>query len=150
MAWTGNTMCVSFVKELMKAQHDFTPGTGHTFKLALYDSSATLTYETTDYTTDNEISGTGYAAGGITLSTVEPASSGQNAYTDFADAAWAAATFSARGGLIYNTTTGGGAGTTNAVAVLDFGADKSADNETFEVEFPTGDMLNAIIRIEVK
>lgn len=140
-------ICTSFKVELLKGLHDFSATGGHSFKIALYTSSATLSASTTDYTATNEVSGTGYVAGGTALTNVEPTSSGTTAFTDFANASWAGASFTARGALIYNTTTGGGSATTDAVYVLDFGTDKTASSETFTVVFPTADATNAIIRI---
>ena len=148
MAFTGNFMCTSFKKELMEAKHDFTTSTGDTFKLALYDNSASFTAATTAYTTSNEISGTGYTAGGGTLTNVTPTTSSTTALTDFADLTFSTATITdARGALIYNTTAGSGSGTTNTVLVLDFGSDKSSSAGDFTIVFPTADASNAIIRI---
>lgn len=147
MAFTGNFMCTSFKQEVLQAKHDFTASTGHTFKLALYDNSASFTAATTDYTVTNEVSGTGYSAGGGTLTNVTPTTSGTTAFADFDDLTFSAATITARGALIYNTTTGGGAGTTETVAVLDFGSDKTSTAGDFTIVFPTADASNAIIRI---
>jgi len=147
MAFTGNYMCTSFKQELLQAKHDFTNGTGHTFKLAMYTNSASFTAATTDYTTSNEVSGTGYSAGGGTLTNVTPTTSGTTAFTDFADLTFSTATVTARGALIYNTTSGGGTGTTDAVVVLDFGSDKTSTAGDFTIVFPTADASNAIIRI---
>lgn len=144
MAFTGNYMCTSFKVEVLKGLHVFPT---HTFKIALYDENATLNAETTDYSATNEISGTGYNAGGMTLTAVTPTSSGTTGLTDFEDLTIASATLTARGGLIYNTTAGGGGGTTNAVAVLDFGANRTVTAQDFVIRFPTADALNAIIRI---
>src|SRR6056300_1501826 len=102
MAFTGNYMCTSFKSELMTATHDFTNATGNTFKIALYTNSASFTAATTAYTATNEVSGTGYTAGGETLTNVTPTTSGTTAYTDFADVTWSSATITARGALIYN------------------------------------------------
>ena len=138
----------SFMNELMQGLHDFTT-TGDTFKVALYTSSATLNASTTDYSATNEITGTGYTAGGATLTVAaNPTTSGTTIICDFQDVSWASATFTARGALIYNTTTGGGSGTTESVAVLDFGTDKSVTAGTFTLNFPTADALSAIIRLE--
>src|SRR5210317_1209561 len=112
----SQAMCTSFKKELMTATHDFTASTGNTFKLALYTSSATLDASTTAYSATNEASGTGYSAGGGTLTNVTPTTSGTTAFTDFADLTFSSATITARGALIYNSTTGGGSGTTDTVA----------------------------------
>tara|TARA_B100002019_G_scaffold233984_1_gene208091 strand:+ start:14465 stop:14911 length:447 start_codon:yes stop_codon:yes gene_type:complete len=147
MAFTGNYMCTSFKKELMEAKHDFTNSSGDTFKLALYTNSASFTASTTAYTATNEISGTGYSAGGGTLTNVTPTTSSTTAFTDFADLTFSTATITARGALIYNTTAGSGSGTTNSVIVLDFGSDKTSSAGDFTIIFPTADASNAIIRI---
>jgi hypothetical protein len=147
MAFTGNYMCTSFKQELLQAQHDFTASTGHTFKLALYDNNASFTAATTDYTATDEVSGTGYTAGGGTLTNVTPTTSGTTAFTDFDDLTFSSSTITARGALIYNTTAGGGSGTTESVVVLDFGSDKSSSAGDFTIIFPTADASNAIIRI---
>jgi len=140
-------MCTSFKQGLLQGQHDFTASTGHTFKLALYTSSATLDATTTDYSVTNEVSGTGYTAGGGTLTNVTPTTSGTTAFTDFADLTFSSATITANGALIYNTTTGGGSGTTDSVVVLAFGGDKTSTAGDFTIQFPTADASNAIIRI---
>ena len=143
MAFTGNYMCTSFKSELMTATHDFTTSTGNTFKLALYDNSASFTAATTAYTATNEVSGTGYSAGGGTLTNVTPTTSGTTAFTDFADLTFSSATITARGALIYNDTAAGDP----SVVVLDFGSDKSSTAGDFTIVFPTADASNAIIRI---
>lgn len=135
-------MCTSFKVELLTGTHDFTNTTGDTFKLALYTSSATLGASTTVYTTSNEVSGTGYTAGGAALTNVTPTSSGTTAFTDFADLTFSTATITARGCLIYNDTDGD-----RAVVVLDFGGDKTSTAGDFTIVFPTADASNAIIRI---
>ena len=140
-------MCTSFKKELLEAKHDFNASSGHTFKIALYTSSASLDASTTDYSSSNEVSGTGYSAGGNTLTNIDPTTSGTTAFADFADTTWSSATITANGALIYNTTTDGGSGTTDAVAVLAFGGDKTSTNGDFVIQFPTADASNAIIRI---
>lgn len=146
MAFTGNFMCTSFKQELLEGKHDF--GTsGHTFKLAMYTNSASFTAATTDYTTTNEITGTGYTAGGGSLTNVAPSTSGTTAFTDFSDLTFSTATVTARGAIIYNTTTDGGSSTTDAVVVLDFGGDKTSTAGDFTIQFPTADASNAIIRI---
>jgi hypothetical protein len=148
MAFTGNFMCTSFKKELMYGAHDFAAA-GDTFKIALYTSSATLDASTTAYSATNEVSGTGYSAGGQDLTNVDPASSGTTAYGDFADETWTTATITARGALIYNSTpnTTSIALTNPAVVVLDFGSDKTSTAGDFTVVFPTADASTAIIRI---
>jgi hypothetical protein len=148
MSFSGNYLCTSFKKELLQAKHDFTASTGHTFKLALYTNSASFTAATTDYTATNEVGNSGsYSAGGGTLTNVTPTTSGTTAFTDFADITFTSATITARGALIYNTTTGGGSSTTEAVAVLDFGSDKTSTAGDFAITFPTADASNAIIRL---
>lgn len=141
-------MCTSFKQELLQGKHDFTNSTGHTFKLALYTSSADLGASTTDYSATNEVAnGNGYTTTGSTLTNVTPTTSGTTAFTDFADLTFSSATITANGALIYNTTTGGGSSTTDAVCVLAFGGDKSSTNGDFTIQFPTADASNAIIRI---
>lgn len=142
-----SALCTSFKKELLERKHDFNTTSGHTFKIALYTSSATLGASTTDYTTSNEVVGTGYTAGGATLTNIDPTSSGTTAFVDFSDVTFTTATITANGALIYNTTTDGGSATTNAVAVIAFGGDKTSTNGDFVVQFPTADASNAIIRI---
>ena len=142
-----SALCTSFKKELLERKHDFNATSGHTFKIALYTWSATLGAATTDYSATNEVVGTGYTAGGETLTNIDPTSSGTTAFVDFADATWASATITAAGALIYNTTTDGGSSTTNAVAVISFGGDKTSTNGDFVVQFPTADASNAIIRL---
>ena len=135
-------MCTSFKVELLTGTHNFTNSTGDTFKIALYTSSATLDATTTAYSATNEVSGTGYSAGGNTLTNVTPTSSGTTAFTDFADTTWSTATITARGALIYNSTE-----SDKAVCVLDFGSDKTSTAGDFTIIFPTADASNAIIRI---
>lgn len=147
MAFSGNYMCTSFKQELLVGSHNFTASTGDTFKLAMYTNSASFDASTTDYTATNEVSGTGYSAGGGTLTNVTPTTSGTTALTDFADLTFSSSTITARGALIYNTTTGSGSGTTDSIVVLDFGADKSSSAGDFTIVFPTADASNAIIRI---
>jgi len=148
MAFTGNYMCTSFKKELLEGGHNFLASGGDTFKLALYDNNASFTAATTDYTATNEVGNSGsYAAGGGTLTNVNPTSSGTTAFSDFDDLTFTSATITARGALIYNTTEGAGTGTTNTVVVLDFGSDKTSTAGDFQIAFPTADSSNAIIRI---
>lgn len=137
-------MCTSFKVALLNGEMDFSSDTAATYKIALYTSSATLSAATTAYTATNEVSGTGYTAGGETLTiAANPTSSGTTAYLDFADVTWASASITARGALIYLAN-----GTTNpAVAVLDFGADKTSTSGNFVVQFPTADASNAIVRL---
>ena len=135
-------MCTSFKVELLTATHNFTNSSGHTFKLALFTNAATLGAGTTAYSTANEASGTGYSAGGNTLTNVTPTSGGTTALTDFVDTSFTSSTITARGALIYNSSQ-----SDKAVVVLDFGSDKSSTSGTFSVIFPTPDASNAIIRI---
>jgi hypothetical protein len=149
-------MCTSFKQEILQGIHNFTSGSGggtttttgsgNTFKIALYTSSASLGAGTTAYTTSNEVSGTGYTAAGNTLTNVTPTTSSTTALTDFADTTWSSSTITARGALIYNSSTT--AGTANrAVVVLDFGADKTSTNGDFTIQFPAAGASTAIIRI---
>ena len=147
MAFSGNFMCSSFKQELLEGGHNFKNSGGHTFKLAMYTNSASFNAATTAYTTSNEVSGSGYTAGGGTLTRVDPSLSGTTALTDFSDLTFTSATVTARGALIYNTTTGGGSGTTDTVVVLDFGSDKTSTAGDFTIQFPAADASNAIIRI---
>ena len=142
-----SALCTSFKKELLERKHDFNATSGHTFKIALYTSSASLGASTTAYTTTNEVVGTGYTAGGTALTNIDPAISGTTAFIDFADATWPSATITAAGAVIYNTTTDGGTSTTDAVAVISFGGDKTSTNGDFVIQFPTADASNAIVRI---
>ena len=137
------TLVTSFLKELLTATHDFSAAGGHSFKIALYTSTATLDATTTVYSATNEVaSGGGYTTGGEAMTNIEPTSSGTTGLTDFSDVPWAGATFTTRGALIYNTSASNA-----AVAVLDFGSDRSPSAETFTVVFPAADADNAIIRI---
>ena len=118
MAFTGNFMCTSFKQEILQGVHNFTNGTGNTFKLALYDNSASFTAATTAYTSSNEVPNSGsYSAGGGTLTNVTPTTSGTTAFTDFADLSFTSATITAFGAMIYNDTAAGNP----SVCILDFG-----------------------------
>jgi len=134
-------MCTSFKTQLFGGEHDLDTDT---IKMALYTSSATLDASTTAYTTSNEVSssGTNYTAGGNTLASPVITSSGTTAYVDFADTTWSNASFTARGALIYNASK-----SNKAIAVLDFGADKTATAGDFVVQMPTADASNALLRI---
>jgi len=137
-------MCSSFKRDLLKGFHDFV---NDTMNIALYTSSATHGAATTDYTTTQEVSGTGYSAGGQALNSGSVTLSGTTAFVDFADETFSTATITAASALIYNTQTNGGSSTTDAVAVLDFGGDKTSTNGDFVIQFPTADASNAVIRI---
>tara|TARA_R100001082_G_scaffold97786_1_gene65743 strand:- start:18 stop:452 length:435 start_codon:yes stop_codon:yes gene_type:complete len=143
MAFSGNFMCTSFKKELLEGVHNFKNSGGSTFKLAMYTNSASFTAATTAYTTSNEVSGTGYTAGGASLTRVDPTTSSTTAFTDFSDLTFSTATVTARGALIYNDSASGDP----TVVVLDFGADKTSTAGDFTIVFPTADASNAIIRI---
>jgi hypothetical protein len=132
-------MCNSFKTELLGGTHDLDTDT---IKIALFTSSATLGASTTAYSTSNEVSGTGYTAGGNTLSGATISLSGSTAIVDFTDTTWSSATITARGALIYNSSKAD-----RAIAVLDFSSDKSSTNGDFTVVFPAADASNAIIRI---
>jgi hypothetical protein len=135
-------MCTSFKKEVLEALHDFNTTSGSVFKIALYTSAATLDASTTVYSTSNEVVGTGYTAGGNTLTNIDPVTSGTTGFADFADTTWTDATITAAGALIYNSSQ-----SNKAVAVLSFGGDKTSTNGDFVVQFPAADASNAIIRI---
>jgi len=147
-----SAICSSFKRDLLKGKHDFdTSGDGgDSFKIALYTSSATLDASTTDYSVTNEITntaGSAYTAGGEALTNTGVGLTSTTAFTDFSDVSWTSASFTANGALIYNTTTDGGTGTTDAVCVIAFGSDKTATNGTFTIQFPANDSSNAIIRL---
>ena len=136
-------MCTSFKQALLDGEMDFSSDTSQTFKIALYTSSADLSASTTAYSTTNEISGTGYTAGGNTLTIASNSTtSGTTAFVDFSDTSWTSSSITARGALIYKP-----GGTNHSVAVLDFGENKSSVSGTFTITFPAADASNAIIRI---
>jgi hypothetical protein len=137
-------MCTSFKQALLDGEMDFSSDTSQTFKIALFTSSATLDASTTAYSTTNEVTGTGYTAGGntLTVTTGNPQTSGTTAFLTFDNTTWSTATITARGALIYQS-----GGSNPAVAVLDFGADKTSTAGDFQIQFPTADASNAIIRI---
>jgi len=140
-----SAICTSFKQEILVGTHNFTATSGNTFKIALYTSSATLGASTTAYSATNEItnaSGTAYTAGGATLTSVTPTTSGTTAICDFADVSYTSASFTANGALIYNDTQ-----SDKAVAVIAFGSDKTVTSGTFTIQFPTADASDAIIRI---
>jgi hypothetical protein len=144
MAFSGNFMCTSFKVELMRAVHNFTTSTGNTFKLALYNNSASFTAATTAYTATNEVAASGsYAAGGGALTNVTPTSTSTTAFTDFADLSFTSATITAYGAMIYNDTAAGDP----SVCILDFGGAMASSSGTFTIIFPTADVTNAILRI---
>jgi hypothetical protein len=142
------TATTSFKVELPQGVHNFGPTSPDTFKIALYTAAANLDATTAAYTTAGEVVGAGYTAGGNTLTiTVTPVAANNfagtpTAYFSFANTSWTSATFTARAALIYNSTEGN-----KSVAVLDFGADKTVSNDTFQIIFPTADANSAIVRI---
>ena len=135
----SQAMCTSFKAEILDEQHDLV---ADTIKIALFTSSASLGASTTAYSTSNEISGTGYSAGGVTLSSKVVTTTSTTAYFDADDPTWTGASFTARGALIYNSTN-----SDKAIAVLDFGGDFTVRGGTFKIVFPAAG-ANAIIRID--
>jgi len=143
-------MCTSFKTQLLTATHNFATN-GNAFKLALYaigsggksNTTATLGATTTVLVTTGEVASSGtYVTGGLALTKVQPTASGTTAITDFGDRSFTTASITARGALIYNNTQ-----SNKAVAVLDFGSNKTSTSGTFTIQFPTFDASNAIIRI---
>jgi hypothetical protein len=135
----SQALCSSFKSELLGGTHDLDTDV---IKIALFTSSATLGASTTAYSTTNEVSGTGYTAGGNTLASAAISLDGTTAIVDFADTTWSSATITANGALIYNSSKAN-----RAIAVLAFGGDKTSTNGDFTIQFPTADASNAIIRI---
>lgn len=135
------TACTVFKTNLLKGDEDFNTGSPYVYKIALYNANADLGSDTLVYTTQNEVTGTGYTAGGNVLTPIVPASGGTTAYVSFNTTSWANASFTCRGALIYNSTTNA------ACFVLNFGSDKTCSNQTFTVTFPTADANNAVLRI---
>jgi hypothetical protein len=131
-------MCTSFKAEILDEVHDLA---ADTLKIALYTSSASLGASTTAYTTSNEISGSGYSAGGETLTSTTVSTSGTTAFFDADDPTWTSASFTARGALIYNSSA-----SDKAIAVLNFGGDFTVSSGTFRIVFPAAG-ANAIITI---
>ena len=140
-----SAICNSFKTEILKAVHNFTASTGNTFKIALFTSSATLGAGTTAYaaTGMNEMSGTGYTAGGKALTSVTPSLDSSTACCDFDDISWTSATFTANACLIYNDSASGDP----AVCAVAFGGDKAVSSGTFTIQFPAKAATTAIVRI---
>lgn len=134
-------LTLSFKSNCLSGLQNFAVGTPYTYKIALYNGNASLDNTTTAYTTTNEITGTGYTPGGKTLTVIPPAAnvSANTVYLSFDNVTWNPASFTCRGALIYNSTTG------SSVCVLNFGSDKTASN-TFTVTFPADTSSDAIIR----
>ena len=144
MAITTNAICNTFKKELLEATHNFSNPGGNSFKLAMYTNSATLGKSTTSFTTGGQVtSPSGYTSGGKALVNVGTSLATNTAITDFADLSFTGVTLTARGALIYNDTASGDP----AVAVLDFGGDKTASAGTFTIQFPAFTTSAAILRI---
>ena len=133
-------ICISFRKEILLGEHDLDTDA---IKLALYTSAASLSDGTTAYTATGETAGTGYSAGGITLTGIDVTTDSSVAVVSITDAVISASTITARGALIYNSTNAN-----KAVAVFDFGADKSSSNGDFTIQFPSAAAATAIIRIK--
>ncbi len=131
------TLTLSFKDQILKGQHDLLTDT---IKLALYTSAATLDENTTAYSTPNEVTGTGYSAGGKVLTGVTISTGNNVVYVSFNNAVWNPAAFTAAGGLIYNASK-----SNKSIAVLSFGADKTATN-TFTVQMPTNSSSSALLR----
>jgi hypothetical protein len=137
----GQAQTTTFKLNLLKGLENFFTGSPYTYKIALYDALATINSETTAYTTDNEITGTGYVAGGNVLTpTVGSDTSNNTAFVTFANVTWDPANFTAAGALIYNSTTNA------SVAVLSFGGEKTAAT-TFTIAFPADTSTTAVLRI---
>ena len=133
-------MCTSFKKELLEGVHDFT---SDTFYIALFDENATLGPQaTTVYSTTDEVSGSGYSAGGAAITAVAPTSLGTAAWSDFEDVIFSTVSITARGALIYNSSKAN-----RAVSVLDFGYNVSKIASDLTITFPTADAQNAIVRV---
>ena len=137
------TLTDTFLQDCLDGGHNLGNG-GNTLKIALYTSSASLGATTSAYTTSNEVSGTGYTAGGETLSSQAVAfdSSNNVAYFDAADPPWTTATITARGAMIYNNSKSNA-----SVAILDFGSDYTSTAGTFTIQLPSAAYNTAIIRI---
>ena len=168
MAVGTSAVCGSYKKEIQAGIHRWTTASrgdssaisADTFKVAMFTNSSSIDADTTGYTTSNEVSGTNYTAGGVALGSVtltlgDNSSAVPTAYLDFADSTWSTSTISsARGALIYNSTlSGASTGSTTtaaaypAVAVINFGGDKSSSAGDFTIQWPANDANNAAIRI---
>jgi len=132
----------SFKKQLLEGEQNFKSSGGDVFKLALYTSSATLNSATTSFTTGNEVSSANYTSGGDKLTGQNTSIASGVAIVDFANLSFTGVTLTARGALIYNTSTANA-----AVAALDFGGDKTATAGTFTIQFPAFTTSAAILRI---
>ena len=138
-------ICNSFKKQLLEGDANFSSSSGDKFKLALYTSSATLNSATTSFTTTNQVANSGqYTSGGGLLVNLATSITAGVARVDFADRSFTGVTITARGALIYNTSS---AVTNAAVCVLDFGGDKTATSGVFTIQFPAQTSTAAILRI---
>jgi hypothetical protein len=138
-------ICNSFKKQLLEGDANFSNSSGDVFKIALYTSSATLNSATTAFTSSNEVANTGqYTSGGGKLVNLAVSNTAGVARVDFSDRSFTGVTLTARGALIYNTSS---AVTNASVAVLDFGADKTATSGVFTIQFPAQTSTAAILRI---
>jgi hypothetical protein len=137
----SQVICNSFKVEVFRAVHDFTTGTGDTFKIALYTAASAIGDSTTTYSTTNEAVGTGYTAGGANLTSVTPTLIGNTMVIDFADVTINAVTLTYRKALIYNSTKAN-----RAVAVFDFGSDRVISGGNLVIQMPTPDASSAILR----
>ena len=132
------TQTTSFKAELYEGIHDLIDDT---IKIALFNANADLLASTTAYSTNQEVTGTGYTAGGNTLTGATVRSSGTTAYVSFDNTSWSSASFTSRGALIYNSSKAN-----RSIAVLNFGSDKIVANGTLTIEFPSNDVTSAILR----
>lgn len=137
-------VCTSFKKELLQAQHNFNAAGGHTFKVALYTSTAVLNAATTAYSATDEVASANYTAGGTTLTNVDPSTSGTTAMATFgANPSWTNVTFTASQALIYNSSQ-----SNKAVAVLDFGGSQTVSAGTFTITLPSVTETTALLRLK--
>jgi len=133
----------TLLTELGNGLHDFRT-TGNVFKCALYTSAAALGAGTTVYSATNEVTGTGYTAGGDTLTNINPTLSNSVGVYDWADLVFSTLTVTGiRGCLIYNSTNGN-----RAVAVLNFVTDQDPSAENFTITFPGATSTTAILRVK--
>jgi len=147
--------CTSAKVDLLFGRHNFALSGGNTFKLALYTNSANFDATTTAYTATNEASvgggGSGYTAGGATLTRVDPTSSGTTAFTDFADVvftlAGGSATLTSAGCMIYNDTLTTPVADASVSVHAFTEATASGDGATFTIVIPAAAAGTAILRI---
>jgi len=136
------TACTVFKFNMLSGAEDFNSPSPYVYKIALYNANADLNNTTVAYTTTNEVTGTGYTAGGLVLTpTVGNDPTNNTSYVSFSNVTWSPANFTCRGALVYNSTTGA------AVCVLNFGSDKTATT-SFQIQFPSATSTSAILRIQ--